>query len=231
VSRQPKQFYEFGPFCLDIEEGRLLRDGQPLALTPKAYETLRFFVENSGQILEKEELMRKVWPDAFVEEGGLTRNISVLRKVLTSGIGATCIQTIPRRGYRFTAKVRKRVETVPSLRWIGSQGREESLLLRGEEIVVGRKSDADLVLENPYISRHHAKLTRGTQGYLILDLDSSHGTFVNGQRIDRHELQSGDRIALGKERIELVYYTDEGDTAGKEPNRQDAKSAKKASRE
>ena len=60
-----------------------------------------------------------------------------------------------------------------------------------------------------------------------MDLDSSHGTFVNGDRIAEYELQSGDRIALGKERVELVYYTDEGETAGKEANRQDAKSAKK----
>ena len=231
MNRQSKQFYEFGPFCLDTEERRLLRDGQPLTLTPKAYETLRVLVENSGQVLEKEELMRRVWPDAFVEEGGLTRNISVLRKVLANGTEEPYIQTIPRRGYRFVVKARRRVEAVPCLRWINVDGREESLLLREETIVIGRKSDTDLVLESPYVSRHHAKLVKGPRGYTLVDLDSSHGTFVNGDRIAEHELQSGDRIALGIERVELVYYTDEGETAGKEANRQDAKSAKKASRE
>jgi pSer/pThr/pTyr-binding forkhead associated (FHA) protein len=100
-------------------------------------------------------------------------------------------------------------------------GREETLLLREETIVIGRKSDTDLVVESPYVSRHHAKLVKGPQGYTLLDLDSSHGTFVNGDRIAEHELQSGDRIALGKERVELVYYTDEGETAGKEANRQE----------
>ena len=96
----------------------MLRAGQPVALTPKAYETLRVLVEKSGEIVEKEELMRSVWPDAFVEEGGLTRNISVLRKALENGTATLYIQTIPKRGYRFAVKVRKRVETVPCLRWI-----------------------------------------------------------------------------------------------------------------
>ena len=209
----------------------MLRAGQPVALTPKAYETLRVLVEKSGEIVEKEELMRSVWPDAFVEEGGLTRNISVLRKALENGTATLYIQTIPKRGYRFAVKVRKRVETVPCLRWIGPERREEVLLLREDEIVIGRKSDADLVLAEPYVSRHHAKLVKGPQGYALVDLDSTHGTFVNGQRIARHELESGDRIALGRERIELVYYTDEGETAGKELNRKDAKSTKKGSRE
>lgn len=231
MRRQSKQFFEFGRFCLDTEERRLLRDGQPVPLTPKAYETLRVLVENSGQVLEKEELIRRVWPDAFVEEGGLTRNISVLRKALANGTAEPYIQTIPRRGYRFVVKARRRVEAVPCLRWINVEGREESLLLREETIVIGRKSDTDLVLENPYVSRHHAKLVKGPRGYTLVDLESSHGTFVNGDRIAEHELQSGDRIALGKDRVELVYYTDEGETAGKEANRQDAKSEKKASRE
>jgi DNA-binding winged helix-turn-helix (wHTH) protein len=227
VNRQSKQFYEFGPFCLDTEERQLLRKGQPVALTPKAYETLRVLVEKSGEIVEKEELMRRVWPDAFVEEGGLTRNISVLRKALANGTAEAYIQTIPRRGYRFVVKARRRVEAVPCLRWINVDGREETLLLREETIVIGRKSDTDLVLESAYVSRHHAKLVKGPRGYTLVDLDSSHGTFVNGDRISEYELQSGDRIALGKERVEMVYYTDEGETAGKEANRQDSKSAKK----
>jgi DNA-binding winged helix-turn-helix (wHTH) protein len=224
VSRQCKRLYEFGPFLLDTEERQLLRDGNPVPLTPKAYETLRILIENSGELVAKEELMRRVWPDAFVEEGGLTRNISALRKALFGGGGEPYIQTVPRRGYRFATKVRKRVETAPCLRWINSEGREETLLLKAEEILIGRKSDADLVLNNPYVSRHHAKLLRGALGYVIVDLGSTHGTFVNSHQVTQHELQSGDRVALGKDRVEMVYYTDEGETAGNETNRQDAKS-------
>ena len=83
MSRSPEQFSEFGPFSLDIYEGELSREGKPIALTPKAYQTLLVLVENSGQIMEKEELMRSVWPDlpSTKRVGVLTRNISVLRKV------------------------------------------------------------------------------------------------------------------------------------------------------
>ena len=87
--------------------------------------------------------------------------------------------------------------------------------MRKDEVLIGRRSDADLVLANPYISRHHAKLVRSELGFSIVDLKSRHGTFVNGHQVDRHELQAGDRIALGKERVELIFYTDEGDTASK----------------
>jgi DNA-binding winged helix-turn-helix (wHTH) protein len=75
-------FYGFGPYRIDTVERRLLRGDEPVPLTPKAYETLLALVENAGHGLEKDELMRRVWPDTFVEESSLARNISVLRKVL-----------------------------------------------------------------------------------------------------------------------------------------------------
>jgi len=226
VSRQCKQLYEFGPFRLDTEGRQLLREAEPVPLTPKAYETLRILVENSGELVEKEELIRRVWPDAFVEEGGLTRNISALRKALSDRSGGPYIQTVPRRGYRFVAKVRKRVEIAPYLQWINSEGQEETMVLKCDEILVGRKSDADLVLNNPYVSRHHAKLVKGPQGYMIVDLDSTHGTFVNGQRVMQHDLQSSDRVSLGKDRVEMVYYTDEGETSDGDIHSEDVKLAR-----
>lgn len=213
--RPSRTFYEFGPFSIDPEERHLLRDGQPVRLTPKAFETLLVLVENRGRIIEKEELMKRVWPDAFVEEGGLTRNISTLRKALDKNTSQQYIQTIPRRGYRFMARVKKRIQTSPYLKWLDSQGQEEMVSLTVDELVIGRKSDADIVLVNPYVSRHHAKFVKSDSGYRIIDLESSHGTYLNGIRIAEHELQSGDRIALGRDRVELVYYSEEGETAGK----------------
>ncbi|MBI3662386.1 MAG: winged helix-turn-helix domain-containing protein [Acidobacteria bacterium] len=85
----------------------LLRDGTPLSLTPKAFETLVILVRNSGRLVRKEDLMGQIWPDTFVEETSLTRNISVLRKLLTEGEGtAEYIETVTRLGYRFNAPVR-----------------------------------------------------------------------------------------------------------------------------
>src|SRR5215510_11268241 len=75
MSNPAKQFYELGPFRIDVANRLLLRDGEPLRLTPKAVDTLLALVQHSGQALKKEELMKLVWPDSVVEEGNLTQNI------------------------------------------------------------------------------------------------------------------------------------------------------------
>ena len=95
--------YEFDSFRLDPAEHRLLRDGEPVALEPKVLETLLVLVRRHGSLVAKEELMQAVWPDSFVEESNLTRNISVLRKALG---GSHFIETVPKRGYRFVGDVR-----------------------------------------------------------------------------------------------------------------------------
>lgn len=98
--------YEFGPYRLDAEEGVLLRQGEPVALPPKDLEVLLALVERAGHIVEKEELLQKVWPGVFIEEGNLSRRIFNLRQVLgDSPDGRNYIETIPRRGYRFVAAV------------------------------------------------------------------------------------------------------------------------------
>lgn len=107
MSNQSKHLYEFGVFRLDAAERRLLRNGEPVAITPKAFDTLIALVENSGRILEKDRLLEKVWPDTIVEEATLAQNISTLRKVLSEGDSENqYIETIPKHGYRFVASVR-----------------------------------------------------------------------------------------------------------------------------
>ena len=101
ISRS-KEFYEFGPFRLDTEERLLLQDGAPLTLTPKAYDTLLVLVQNSGHIIDRDELMKSVWPDVIVEENNLNQNIRALRKAFGE---YEFIETIPRRGYRFVGTV------------------------------------------------------------------------------------------------------------------------------
>jgi predicted ATPase/DNA-binding winged helix-turn-helix (wHTH) protein len=98
--------YTFGRFQLDAAERRLSRDGQPIPLTPKAFDTLLTLVRHSGHALTKDELMRAVWPDGFVEEINLASNISILRKALADGqLGEAYIETVPKLGYRFIAPV------------------------------------------------------------------------------------------------------------------------------
>jgi TolB-like protein/DNA-binding winged helix-turn-helix (wHTH) protein len=101
-----KHLYGFGLYRLDPEERVLLRDGQPVMLPPKDLETLLVLVESAGHIVDKEELLNKVWPGVFIEEGNLARHIFNLRQVLgDSPDGRKYIETIPRRGYRFVAAV------------------------------------------------------------------------------------------------------------------------------
>ena len=103
MEERQQHLYEFGPFCLDARERVLLRDGCPLQLKPKVYETLLALVSRSGHIVDKEELMRQVWPDVVVEENNLTGNIFALRRAFAE---YQYIETVPRRGYRFTANVK-----------------------------------------------------------------------------------------------------------------------------
>ncbi len=101
-----KHFYDFGPFRVDPSERLLLRGYEVVPLTPKAFEMLLALVESSGHVLTKEELLKRVWPDSFVEEANLSHNIYKLREALGEGrTGEKYIETLPRRGYRFVAKV------------------------------------------------------------------------------------------------------------------------------
>jgi DNA-binding winged helix-turn-helix (wHTH) protein/Tfp pilus assembly protein PilF len=105
--------YEFGEFRVEAGRRMLLRNGDPIPLTPKVFDTLLHLVKRNGEVLEKEELMRAVWPDTIVEENNLNQNISTLRRVLKERNGENrYILTIPGRGYRFIASVQI-VEAVP----------------------------------------------------------------------------------------------------------------------
>ena len=95
--------FAFGPFHYDAEQRLLFRQGEVVPLVPKAIDTLHVLLERRGRVVEKAELMKLVWPDTTVEEVGLARNISLLRKALDDKSGQY-IETIPRRGYRFAAE-------------------------------------------------------------------------------------------------------------------------------
>jgi DNA-binding winged helix-turn-helix (wHTH) protein len=90
---------EFGPFRLDPAERLLLRDGQPVPLTPKAFDLLLYLVDRPGRLVEKQSLITAVWPDTIVEEGNLASTVSALRKALgDDGDGARLIATVPTKG-------------------------------------------------------------------------------------------------------------------------------------
>src|SRR5262245_27356037 len=108
MSASTRRFYEFGNFRLDPDAKTLTCESQPVSVTPKVFDTLQVFVEHAGRLLEKEELMQRVWQGRFVEESNLTFNIKMLRRALHDDAQQPrFIETVPRRGYRFIAEVKE----------------------------------------------------------------------------------------------------------------------------
>src|SRR6516225_5042085 len=105
-SQKPKELYEFGPFRVDPEREVLQRDGNPIPLQPKTFQVLLVLVRHNQEVVTKDDLMKTVWPDTFVEEANLSRNIFLLRKALgESPQDHRYVVTVPGRGYRFAEEV------------------------------------------------------------------------------------------------------------------------------
>ena len=102
---QTKEFSDFGPFRVDLRRRVLLRNGEPISLPGKAFDVLVLLLENAGSTVTKDDLLKAVWPDAFVEEGNLTQTVFLLRKALGDSDSQPLIVTVPRQGYRFVGNI------------------------------------------------------------------------------------------------------------------------------
>jgi DNA-binding winged helix-turn-helix (wHTH) protein len=120
--------YGFCKYRLDPENYLLESEGCPVRLTPKTFDILVVLVQNGSRLTSKEELMRKVWPDSFVEEANLTVNISTLRKQLgETPSGSPYIETVPKKGYRFATPVDRTSISIPSLELVFGRFRLQSV--------------------------------------------------------------------------------------------------------
>jgi DNA-binding winged helix-turn-helix (wHTH) protein len=106
MEQKTKRVLRFGAFRLVPDERQFLRAGEPVSLPPKVFDLLVVFAENPGTLLEKEFLLKAVWPETFVEEANLSVHVSTLRRALGDSPGARqMIETVPKKGYRFVAAV------------------------------------------------------------------------------------------------------------------------------
>lgn len=139
MSSRENHLYEFGPYVMDTRSRILLKDGATVRLTPKAFDTLCVLVQHASQVVEKEQLLKEVWPDIFVEEGSLSHNIHGLRKALGDDLTEPrYIETIPKRGYRFVAPVKiSRADTAP----IGFSG------IEGDAVVIEKHTFARVITD------------------------------------------------------------------------------------
>ena len=97
---------QFGDFTLDVSERLLLRDGRPVLLTPKAFDVLAALAARPGRLMTKDDLLKEVWPDSFVEESNLAYHVFALRRALGDTDGERYVETVPKHGYRFVAPVK-----------------------------------------------------------------------------------------------------------------------------
>lgn len=136
---ETKLLYEFDGFRLNPADHSLLCAGKPIPLTPKSFDILVTLIERNGQLVTKDELMRKIWPDSFVEEANLTVNVSALRKALgDTPEHQQYIETVPKLGYRFTRRVTTRSENPPS--FLPSASRSAHVSPPPEASAVGKLS-------------------------------------------------------------------------------------------
>jgi DNA-binding winged helix-turn-helix (wHTH) protein/TolB-like protein/Flp pilus assembly protein TadD len=143
---------KFGSFRLNITERLLLRGDEVVLLTPKVFDLLVILAENTGHVLSKEELLRKLWPDSFVEESSLSQNVSLLRKALGEEAShPKYIETVPKRGYRFIADVKEISSDQTHI--VLQQGKDETVLIEEESCL---PSSSQLL--RPTGKRHNAWL-------------------------------------------------------------------------
>ena len=180
----------------DVEARRLWRRGEPVHLTPKAFDLLRLLIESRPRALSKDELREELWPDVVVDEANLKNLVAEIRAALGA---ANVIRTVHRYGYAFEA----RVEDAPpaEARLIGESGAHR---LSAGENVIGRAIDCEVVIDLAGVSRRHAIIRIAREGATLEDLGSKNGTWQNDLRVrGAVVLQDGDRIRVGG--TTLVY--------------------------
>lgn len=187
----------FGEFSFDAERRELSSAGHPIHLSPKAFQLLGLLIERRPRAVSKEDLYAFLWPDTFVEEANLKNLMAEVRAALRDDARAPrFVKTLYRFGYAFTAGATERSAagvTAYFLRHLSSH----FPLLEGEN-VIGRDPTCAVMIDEPGVSRYHARITISGPSATIEDIGSKNGTFVEGQRVTTARiLPPGTQIRLG----------------------------------
>jgi DNA-binding winged helix-turn-helix (wHTH) protein len=208
----------FGDFVLDLDARELRRGGEPVLLSPKAFQLLEVLAGNRPKALSKAALQEHLWPNTFVVEKNLVNLIAEIREALGDDAAEPrFVRTIHRFGYAFrdeTEKPRARREAIPTpdvrfrLVWAGGRAG----LGEGEH-VLGRDPDLKLFLDASDVSRRHALIRIAGDEATIDDLDSKNGTFVGDRRVgSATRLADGDAIRIGSVRLTFTAVRSRGST-------------------
>ena len=194
--------YQFGPFTLNAATRQLLRHGDEIHLSPKAYDLLLALVVNRQRAVSKQDLQQQLWPTTFVEETNLATLVAEIRRGLGDAAKSpTFVRTVYGFGYRFVASV---TEGHPPRRTGGARMRPFVVLdgrhvaLVDDETVIGRAEDAAIRIDSAGVSRRHARIVVTETATTIEDLGSKNGTCVGEEPVSApRQLSDGDEIRVG----------------------------------
>lgn len=187
--------YRFGEFTFDCGARMLRRNGEECRLSPKGQQLLRALIEARPSALSRSDLYDQLWPETYVCETNLATVINELRRVLGDDArAASYIRTVHGFGYAFCGEV----ETATTGRPLATLkcGAETHWLFAGEN-VIGRTHDCHIVLSDKTVSRRHAIITVEGDQIWLRDLDSTNGTYIEGEPVRSRRIHSGDRIGFG----------------------------------
>ena len=191
--------FVFEQFCLDTDRKELLRGGEPVHLTPRAFRLFEGLVRHRPKAMSKRELLDLVWAGAIVEESNLKTLVLEIRTALEErGGNPSTIRTVYGYGYAFagTAGESDVPEELPPVLLVRWAGRE--LTLQEGSHLIGRGPDCAITIDQPSVSRVHARLRIARGGMAIEDLRSKNGTFVGASRLtEPHLLADGEEIRVG----------------------------------
>ncbi|HET9261826.1 MAG TPA: FHA domain-containing protein [Vicinamibacterales bacterium] len=200
--RAPRNIIRFGDFTLDGDTRQLIKAGQEIHLSPKAFEMLLLLVRNRPRALSKADLQERLWPDTFVTESNIHGLITEIRHALgDQARQGGFVRTLHGFGYAFTADADEPTEpdrpprTSDATFWIIADS--QIRLVEGENIL-GRDPEARVWFDRPGVSRLHARIVVAGDDATLEDLGSTNGTWVRGERVEEPiSLRDGDEIRLG----------------------------------
>ena len=196
----------FGKFEFDPVTRRVRCDGVDTHLTPKAFELLAALLDGAPRVVSKRELHARLWPGGVVADATLVALIKQLRAALDDrDRAAPLIRTVHRVGYALETPLVHREPATPSVatRWL-TLGQRRLSLATGENIV-GRDEAASVRLDDPMVSRRHARIVVSGSGALVEDLGSKNGTFIDGQPVAAEPMPLRDGIQLAFGTVLVVY--------------------------
>jgi len=192
----------FAPFTVDSGRQQLLADGREVALSPKAFEVLQLLLEHRPDVVDKQTIAARVWPDTHVSDASLTVVVAEIRRALGDAPDTPrFIRTAHRRGYAFVADVEDTEEPaspIADARFRLGIG-DKTVMLPAGETMLGREPGCGVWVNVASVSGRHARLVIRGRTAAIEDLQSTNGTFVGGARIGtRVDLRDGDVVHLGE---------------------------------